>query len=249
MFNAIFLVGGPGSGKNILLDTITKHNFKEISLESLSVNLDKLSENYVVNTNAYNYDKVIGLNNILIENKYSTSMIYVDVSYDNSYSRVKDRLISEEAFNIKFNKSKNNISKFYDIFENFIKFDNDINLSEQHFEDIDQFITEVLSLSNIKAFVKKLKAKGDNIKPSKINYRSTNTTRTKLNKTIPPDEDLINNVKQSIKVSEADEISSTGMIGAEGGGFKQEPITYNVSSVNDKPKKTWKKAKRILFKG
>jgi hypothetical protein len=251
MLNSIFLVGGPGSGKNILLDTIKKYNFKEITLDSINSNLDKLTENYIINCNAYAYDKIIETNNILLDNNYNTSMIFVDVNENTVKNRTFGRLISEDIYQKKYIQSKENLYKFYDLFENFIRYDNNNDLSEQDFSDVEKFIIEVLSLSNIKAFVKKLKAKGENIRPSKINYRSSNTTRSKLNKTVQPDEDLINNVKQSIKVSENAEpsVSNVSMIGVEGGGFKQEEPIQSKSYSCKPTRKTWKRAKKILFKG
>jgi shikimate kinase len=149
MNKAIFLVGGPGSGKDVILRNIlSQHNLLEFTLEQVnSTFINKISEkdkrfsilnkeSFVISTNAYSYENIKHTKNLLENFGYETSMIFIDVSDEVSKSRLANREhFSEENRREKFSKAKENMNKFYDLFEDFAMYEN--NLSIEDCENID----------------------------------------------------------------------------------------------------------------
>jgi hypothetical protein len=144
-FKAIFLVGGPGSGKDFLIHSVlAEHSLKEISLEKLfsaileQKNLDELNSfpSIVVNGNADNQDKIIVAKAILENMGYDTSMIYVFTTNEESKRRNDLRILKNaKTFNEsmrtkKYNLSVNNMHEFVEMFEAFILYDNSNNITQ-----------------------------------------------------------------------------------------------------------------------
>lgn len=154
---AIFLVGGPGSGKDIILKNIlNRFDLLEFKIEQIvpilegskSYNLEDKS--LVISTNAYDFNLISFTKKLLEENDFETSMIYVDVDDETSKNRLSYRSnFSEEKRRAKFDTSKENIEKFYKEFENFIKYDNNF-LSEnpEQFKSLNIFCEVFIDFEN-----------------------------------------------------------------------------------------------------
>jgi hypothetical protein len=140
MNKAVFLVGGPGSGKDILLkNTLHKFNLVEFKLEQIipilegskSYNLNNSS--IVISTNAYDFDSIEYTKKLFENNNYKTCMIFVDVNESTSKERLSNRQNITESVRVKkLKESKSNIKKFYNLFDNFIIYENnysDVNSS------------------------------------------------------------------------------------------------------------------------
>ena len=153
----IFLIGGPGSGKDILLKTVLqKYDLIELKLEqSIPILTEEKqfnfqNKNVIISTKANDYS-TIASNKILWEHlNFETAMIFVDVNTQTSKERLQSRLISEESILEKLQESKNNIPKFETLFDNFILFENNIHIEENvRIKDVDTFCTRFLHLNNI----------------------------------------------------------------------------------------------------
>jgi hypothetical protein len=138
-FKALFLVGGPGSGKDLIINSLLdKTNIIELPLEKLNKaisvgeNLTELDKypSLVINGNADNFDKVILSKQVLETMGYDTSMVYVYTSDEESKSRNDARLarmaktFTEEVRHEKYINSIKNLHNFIPIFECFHIFDN-----------------------------------------------------------------------------------------------------------------------------
>lgn len=160
-FKAVFLVGGPGSGKDFLIhSSLSESNLKEISLEKLfkaildQTNIDELHNfpSVIVNGNADNKDKIIVAKAILEEMGYDTAMIYVHTSDEESKIRNDARIArGAKTFNEsmrakKYNSSIENMHLFADMFEAFVLYDNSNNIltvSEEKKEEITGWLLEL----------------------------------------------------------------------------------------------------------
>ena len=150
MFKALFLVGGPGSGKDVIIrEAIAEKNAVEINANKaydFIIDKLKLSEetkdyqlNAIRNRNALvingasdDMEKISTIKEELEELGYRTMMVFVNTTNEISEKRNQQhsRIISEQIRLDKWNKSQENLDKFYDIFEAFLEFDNSINLQE-----------------------------------------------------------------------------------------------------------------------
>jgi predicted kinase len=150
MFKALFLVGGPGSGKDVIIrEAIAEKNAVEINANKaydFIIDKLKLSEetkdyqlNAIRNRNALvingasdDITKISTIKEELEELGYTTMMVFVNTTNEISERRNRQhsRIISEQIRVDKWNKSQENLDKFYDIFEAFLEFDNSINLQE-----------------------------------------------------------------------------------------------------------------------
>jgi len=163
-FKAIFLVGGPGSGKDFLIhSTLNEFTLKEVSMERMfnaivkETNIEEL-ENFpsiIVNGNADNKDKIVVTKAILEEMGYDTAMIYVYTSDESSKSRNDSRIargaktFNESLRKIKYEKSVSNLSEYSNMFDSFLLFDNSNSFSNVN-ESTKQEITNwLLELSQI----------------------------------------------------------------------------------------------------
>jgi hypothetical protein len=143
-FKAVFVTGGPGSGKDIIIrEAIAEARAVEITSQyALSVLLDKqkLSEHssdyrinairrrspLIINGNADSYDTMHSIKEELEELGYATMMVYVDTTNEISKERNQNltRMVTESIRTEKWNKSQENKYKFYDDFHDFSLFEN-----------------------------------------------------------------------------------------------------------------------------
>ncbi|CAB4124297.1 AAA domain containing protein [uncultured Caudovirales phage] len=170
-FKVLFLVGGPGSGKDFLIHSVLDEcKLKEVSLDKLFTaikeqqNIDELTgyPSVIVNGNADNKDKIIVAKAILESMGYDTAMIYVHTSNEESKSRNDLRIsrgaktFSEGVRQRKYSESLTNLHLYTDMFESFVLYDNSNNFSSVN-ENMQQEITNwLLELSNtISGFLSK----------------------------------------------------------------------------------------------
>lgn len=160
MKKALFLVGGPGSGKDIILkDIMYNYGLKEFTLEQInnvfnnpiSENDKKYSllkkESIIISTNAYRFDDIKNIKTVIEDFGYSTSMIFVDVSDATSKSRLSNRKnITEEKRREKLSISKHNIKFFENLFEDFMLYNNDSILeTEDQLNCVEDFCEDFLN--------------------------------------------------------------------------------------------------------
>lgn len=147
-FKAIFVTGGPGSGKDIVIreaiaeSRITELNFTQ-SFDYLT-DKHKLSEQsndyrresirtrgpLIINGPADDVDKISYIKEELEELGYDTMMIFVNTTNETSKERnsLLSRMMSESVRQDKWLKSQENADFFMEKFSNFISFDNTGNI-------------------------------------------------------------------------------------------------------------------------
>lgn len=153
MRHAIFLVGGPGSGKDIILRNVPHlTEYTEYKIEQLKSNI--LESKILVTGNSYNLDNIQNAKDLLESLYYKTSMIFVDVSDSVSHSRMSLRIIDESVRHEKLKISKMNLETFKQIFENFHYFNNNYDskspLIRMQLESLDKNITINEELPEVK---------------------------------------------------------------------------------------------------
>lgn len=172
-YKAVFLVGGPGSGKDILIKTsLSEMELPEVSLERLHraiverKNLPELEGNppVIVNGNAESYEKIVLAKAVLEAVGYETSMIFVYTTDEKSKERNDLRIsnnmktISEDVRQNKYRASTSNMKLFSQMFEQFYLYDNTneyMNVSESMKVEIAGWLHELQE--NILAFLQEKK--------------------------------------------------------------------------------------------
>lgn len=150
MKKAIFLVGGPGSGKDIVLRKVLgAYDLQELKLEQLKEDVIQGDQSIVINTNAYNFDGVISNKNLLEDHGFETSMIFVDVSDKISKQRLSSRNISEEIRRKRLKESKKNILAFGNSFSYFTIFENNSTEQNKEIDELTIFCESFLYLESI----------------------------------------------------------------------------------------------------
>lgn len=169
-FKAIFVTGGPGSGKDVVIrEAIAESKAIEInSVQAFSYLADKqkLSEKtndfrresirnrgpLIINGPADDSEKILYIKEELEELGYKTLMVFVETSNEASQERngKLSRMMVESIRQDKWLKSKENFNLYNQLFENFISFDNnkDIEYIEEDitktYHKINAFIDEKL---------------------------------------------------------------------------------------------------------
>jgi nicotinamide mononucleotide adenylyltransferase len=144
LFKAIFLTGGPGSGKDVVIrEAISEQKFVELnSVQAFDYLMDKqkLSEKsndyrresirnrgpLIINGPADDHSKIIRIKEELEELGYETSMVFVDTT-DTASKERNERLTKMIAESVRYDKwklSQTCKESYRQIFENFIDFDN-----------------------------------------------------------------------------------------------------------------------------
>lgn len=163
-FKAIFVTGGPGSGKDIVIreaiaeSRITELNFTQ-AFDYLT-DKHKLSEKsndyrresirthgpLIINGPADDVDKISYIKEELEELGYDTMMIFVNTTNETSKERnsLLSRMMSESVRQDKWLKSQENTDFFMEKFSNFISFDNTGNI-----DTIEEDITDVYQSTKI----------------------------------------------------------------------------------------------------
>ncbi|CAB4133348.1 Cytidyltransferase-like domain [uncultured Caudovirales phage] len=154
-FKAIFVTGGPGSGKDILIrEAIAESKCVELNFIQATDYLadkQKLSESsrdfrreairnrspLIINGPADDIQRIGYIREELEELGYDTLMIFVNTSNEASKERnsLLSRMMVESVRQDKWLKSQENNRRFLDMFENFMTFDNTGNLDDLE-EDI-----------------------------------------------------------------------------------------------------------------
>ena len=184
MFKALFLVGGPGSGKDVIIhEAVAEKNVVEINLNKafdLLMDKRKLSEDtkdnqlnaiknrtaLVINGASDNIEKIATVREELEELGYSSMMVFVNTTDEVSQNRNNQhsRVISEQVRNDKWKKSQENLDLFYDMFEFFLEFDNSINLQSSDLLIKESKQNEISDICNEISYFFKTKSIKENAK-------------------------------------------------------------------------------------
>jgi predicted kinase len=181
MFKAMFLVGGPGSGKDVIVrEAIAEKNAIEINAnKAYDFLLDKkrLSEDtkdyqlnairnrsaLVINGASDDGEKITTIKEELEELGYATMMVFVNTT--NEVSQVRNnqhtRVISEQVRLDKWNKSQDNLNNFYEMFDCFLEFDNSDNLKQADILTKEAKENEISEICNEISYFYKTKLKGE----------------------------------------------------------------------------------------
>jgi predicted kinase len=163
LFKAIFVTGGPGSGKDIVLrEAIAESKVVEINLKQAFDYLaekQKLSEKtndvrreairnrgpLVINGPADSFDEIFYVKEELEELGYKTSMVFVDTTNEVSQERNTklSKMIAESVRQDKWNQAQNCKNTYSNKFEEFVLVDNSKTL-----DDIEESITETYQKLN-----------------------------------------------------------------------------------------------------
>ena len=143
-FKALFLVGGPGSGKDFIINSLLDESkIIEFPLDKLyraiadQTNLDELN-NYpsmIINGNADNLNKILVSKQVLESMGYDVSMVYVYTTDEESKARNDLRIsrgaktFTEDQRKEKYESSIQNIHEFSPLFEAFHIFNNSDNFT------------------------------------------------------------------------------------------------------------------------
>lgn len=179
MNKAIFLVGVPGSGKDIILTSVlSKYNLKEYKLEQIKKT--KLQESIIISANAFD-ESIPQIKELLENSNYSTAMIFVDTTNAISKQRMAFRNnFSEESRLDKFNKSKSNQILFKSLFENFILFENNSLIEDSQLKPIEifthNFIFDFSNLFEAKELKSKLLKKYSPKKSNLNDFKADNVS-------------------------------------------------------------------------
>ena len=164
MFKAIFVTGGPGSGKDVVLrEAIAEARAVELnSVQAMDYLNDKqkLSERtndyrreairnrspLIINGPADNQEKILAIKEELEELGYDTLMIFVDTTNEASRDRNEKltKMVAESIRQDKWNQAQKSKESYNEVFENFIHFDNSASL-----EDIEETITDTYQTINM----------------------------------------------------------------------------------------------------
>jgi len=153
MKNAIFLIGGPGSGKDIIIkESLSYENIKEYKIEQIK-NVKLFEENIVITANAYNFETIKSVKDDFDNLNYNTFGIFVDVSNGVSKERLSGRNIQEESRVSRLLESKENLDKFKVLFSNLYYFNNSFvfesDETQQQLKDINKRISIEIFSNNL----------------------------------------------------------------------------------------------------
>lgn len=119
---AIFVVGGPCSGKDYIIKQLKESNgsLKELDVNQVGYGLDIGS--ILVNGSANDYDAISKANDILRDLNFQTALLFVDV--ENNISKLRNeqrqakgqRVIAESVRFAKYNQSQENKKRFAELF-------------------------------------------------------------------------------------------------------------------------------------
>jgi predicted kinase len=151
VFKAIFVTGGPGSGKDIVIrKAINEFNLFELNtaqakeclsdkhnLSKKSIDLRKESirtrKSLIINGPADNDENILYIKEELEELGYETMMIFVNTTNNVSKERNMSlsKMMTESVRENRWNKSQTNSIEFEKLFDKFMVFDNSHNITEQ----------------------------------------------------------------------------------------------------------------------
>lgn len=223
MFKAIFVTGGPGSGKDVIIrEAIAEQKATEItSTQAYNYLMDKsaLSEKsndmrresvrnrgpLIINGPADDHSRIITIKEELEELGYSTLMVFVDTTNEASQSRNEKltKMIAESVRQEKWEQAQACKESYRQNFKNFISLNNS-GLLEEIEEDITDIYQKLNTFIDNKTYVEEayrwLETHG------KLNTNDSITVLVKENNDVKKDSRFIQRLKENRK-------SPTGLYG------------------------------------
>jgi cytidyltransferase-like protein len=157
-FKAIFVTGGPGSGKDIIIreaiaeGRIIEFNFTQacdilndkhkLATKSMNPRFEAVRNRgpLIINGPADDLEKISYIKEELEELGYDTMMIFVSTSNETSQERnsLLSRMMVESVRHDKWQKSQENITQFAKLYNNLVTFDNtgDLESKEQDIHEV-----------------------------------------------------------------------------------------------------------------
>lgn len=173
---AIFVTGGPGSGKDLVIreaiaeSRIVEHNYTQIlsilgdkqnlSIKSKNLRMESIRNHQpiIINGSATDLDTISYIKEELEELGYETMMIFVETTNEFSQQRnsTLKRMVTESVRYDKWMNSLKNVDVFYEMFDNYITFNNSENLDliEEGIDDVYKTSTLFLEQSIAKSVSK-----------------------------------------------------------------------------------------------
>ena len=158
LFKAIFVTGGPGSGKDIIIreaiaeGRIVEFNFTQacdilndkhkLATKSMNPRYESVRNRgpLIINGPADDLEKISHIKEELEELGYETMMIFVSTSNETSQERnsLLSRMMVESVRNDKWQRSQENITQFAKLYNNLVTFDNtgDLESKEQDIHEV-----------------------------------------------------------------------------------------------------------------
>jgi len=154
MFKAIFITGGPNSGKDVIIrEAIASGSITELNLiqaRDYLADKQKLSEKsndyrresirnrgpLIINGPADDYEKITYIKEELEELGYETMMIFVNTTDEASKERnsMLSRMMAESVRHDKWLKAQEVTRQYQELYSNFMVFDNTGDLSDKEFD-------------------------------------------------------------------------------------------------------------------
>lgn len=169
LFKAIFVSGGPGSGKDIVIrEAITQQFATEINATlAISILRDKhrLSEHtkdfrreairnrgpLIINGTTTEYENICSIKEELEELGYETMMVFVNTSNESSQKRNSrlERMLDEEIRLQRWTITQQISEIFNEQFGKYLEFDNSLDLSEATQQQIEEKQTDISIISEM----------------------------------------------------------------------------------------------------
>ena len=168
---AIFVTGGPGSGKDIIVreciasQKIVEHNFSQVldilndkhklAMRSMNPKYESVRTRgpLIVNGSADDLEKIGRIKEELEELGYQTMMVFVDTTDTVSKERntLLSKMMMESIRQDKWQKAQENAEQLAEMFTDFVKFDNsgDLESKEEDITETYNLTKEFLSSSSI----------------------------------------------------------------------------------------------------
>ena len=166
LFKAIFVTGGPGSGKDVIIreaiaeGRITEFNFTQaldilndkhkLAMKSMNPRFESVRNRgpLIINGPADDLEKITQIKEELQDLGYETMMVFVSTSNETSQQRnsLLSRMMVESVRHDKWQKSQDNIQQFTVMYNDLVTFDNtgDLESKEQDIHEIYAFTKKFL---------------------------------------------------------------------------------------------------------
>jgi len=165
---AIFVTGGPGSGKDVVIreciaeQNIVELNFQQVmdimndkhklAMRSMNPKMEAIRQRgpLIINGPADDYEKISHIKEELEELGYKTMMVFVDTTDQVSQERntLLSRMMIESIRHARWTEAQKNITHFSELFESFSRFDNTGDLEEKVSDIADLFAETTKFLDN-----------------------------------------------------------------------------------------------------
>jgi hypothetical protein len=166
-YKALFLIGGAGSGKDMVLSkALSGHGLQEVNMSSYSYDLVKSRAGLIINTSAASFENIKELKENIERLGYDTHALFVTVSNEASKRRnterseIGKRSISEETRFAKWSESNSNREKVKELFgeNHYTEFDNSLDLrsanllqksaKSQELQQLKEMVREFVQMKN-----------------------------------------------------------------------------------------------------